>query len=751
MKRPLYITVLSLLTVFSSCEQAELLETEGVVADKVVVTASIGNETKTYLEQKSSTVFKTRWSEGDSFDVIDVNLNLQGAQESDIEGHYGYLEIAEGVGNSSASFVLEYGDLPKNYYAIYRNPAANVETGHIMAWIDNFQSATSSDCPMAGIGTGNSVRFQNLCGFIKLNIAGNGESLQAIEIASQDEGVYIAGHARLDFSAARPTIEFNEQDLEQDFLLYDVIDFDPCSGEEKVILSSRPKEFYIVVPPQTYPSGLKITLTSNRGQMELLTEGNLEIKASELREIPAFEFTSDDDYAEMQDSWILDEINLISGLETDYRMSLSGDYLVCKDVYVDGNSLLAFYNETSQTGYGCETNCSMSNTNAGIRLKECSDVLSRNIIGRPGWYDIYLDPSQMIAFIMNSGWSPYDLPTTDFVLQSTYESFKALSEGDLAMVSGMVMAQNGNGYIVALNGKRGENVYLYDKQGMIGASVGNWVDVYGTIKLYRGLNELVVDPVSSWCHWSEYENPDYVFDEPLRTDLYNADFSSYECVSLVGTLTIATGGSGNKQYSVTVHSGSGYAANISSPHMDLSSYANQKVYLEGYYLGSYVDDSGYITYRNIMMSTISLAGASNPPAADLPLSGQYDLTYCSLELAGPSVARGEADSSSWNWGNVALADGGGSPEVDGNTYTWTWTGVEFYSDGDARSAFGMEPGLVVRTVGARSTLNTPCFYYYINTSMLSTGRFIFKLSITMTQSGVVIGAELSEESNGDTK
>ncbi len=60
----------------------------------------------------------------------------------------------------------------------------------------------------------------------------------------------------------------------------------------------------------------------------------------------------------------------------------------------------------------------------------------------------------------------------------------------------------------------------------------------------------------------------------------------------------------------------------------------------------------------------------------LPLTN-WTGVQCDAVGTGVSASNPNAipDPSSWNWGNVLVADNAGVPVVSGDMYTWTWTGI----------------------------------------------------------------------------
>jgi hypothetical protein len=66
---------------------------------------------------------------------------------------------------------------------------------------------------------------------------------------------------------------------------------------------------------------------------------------------------------------------------------------------------------------------------------------------------------------------------------------------------------------------------------------------------------------------------------------------------------------------------------------------------------------------------------------DLPLTNWADVV---LDAVGDGISADNTsatdDISSWNWGNVIIADNAGIPSKVGDVYTWIWTGVVLEAD-----------------------------------------------------------------------
>ena len=76
MKKRIFGTAVAALAMLSACERHEPQVEPAPETNKeqVILTASIGAETKTFLEQVSEDVFKVRWAEDDDIILYDLEV-----------------------------------------------------------------------------------------------------------------------------------------------------------------------------------------------------------------------------------------------------------------------------------------------------------------------------------------------------------------------------------------------------------------------------------------------------------------------------------------------------------------------------------------------------------------------------------------------------------------------------------------------------------------------------------------------------
>lgn len=630
MRKNIFGIAVAMFAMLSACETINTQEgvvgngAQVTVSDRATLTASIGADTKTYLEWDGK-VYKTRWAEYDDIIVVDQNIDLTA---SDYDEYYSWFEITEGVGESTATFVTndENFVLPDKYVALYGEFWIE-ETGQWMIWVSNSQGRElyvnkdgetiqgfyGQEYPMVALGNGtSSIEFKNLCSVLKVNITGDGESLQNVKVESLDEGVYLSGDSRLNMESSRPTLTFSTEDEgEYDVIVCDYINFNPNIhyysegygySEEETILSSDPVECYIVLPAQTYPSGLKLTIQTDEGLMEVNTKQNLVFTQSELREIANISYETMTPVEDI--AWYM-EVSTDSGntWSTSKMKNVEG-MCVVEDFYVDMNtSAYICFQDINGIYYGCSGQYRENRykTNTCISLVSGNDwYLFR--LSHPGYYDIYLDPASGCVFLMSDGYTPDDLPTKEVVVYEYYNDiYNYASVNSYVKIHGPVLAKCNYGFIVAIDGYYYNNIYVYDPSNLCDVELGDWVDVCAKRADYRFLPELMMTE-GDFCQVIYSSNVNYD-PEPANkiTDYaaYSSSSYSYEYISYEGTLEISG------IYNNIIFDGvEGYKGSITRQGTDLSEFNGKKVYVEGYYAGS--NTSNGVTYINIILKKIML-------------------------------------------------------------------------------------------------------------------------------------------------
>lgn len=593
MKKILIGIAATVVALFSACENLEIQEpeTQDVLVSggsagtdgKVLFTATIGADTKTYLDWNGS-VYKTVWGEYDCIYVIDID-----------SGEYEMCPIVEGAGTNSATFA---GTIEaKNYVAFYGNEPW-LSNDEIRFWMSTYQSDFSF--PMVAESSTKSFSFQNLCSVLKVSVTGDEEYLSYITVRSNDEATPMAGTAELDLGGAEPGLSFTQDS-------YSYVEF--YAGDD---LSSTPNEYYIVLPAHTYYGGFTIELETMNGKKAFTVTDDIEMKRSHIRTLRV----DCSEGIQEEDSWG------ISGTFTDdwadgadiLMENMGGGWYMASGIAMESGAKFKLRKNGLWDGseVGVEIRYTASPyfmgipTNTRVPAYSVEDGGNYDMsIYLAGNYDIWFNPSENCVFVMSNGVSPFDLPTMDNISVPTYDDIYKAGVDSFVHVSGLVMAKSSYGFIVAVQAVTYNNVYVYDRSDLCGVKLGDWVDLSAPIAIYNDLPELVItgenfkdffyrNMLSTGMEYNG-ETPNIV----ERMDEYTS--TQYEYIKYTGVLD---------GQDVTAE-GDMSCLRITAQNMvDLTQYDGQTVCVEGYYAGPYSTRHNLILKKLAVVSEDTVVGGS---------------------------------------------------------------------------------------------------------------------------------------------
>ena len=295
MSKNIFRAAVAALVMFSACETLQPQKDNEVFPESEnpsgadVITATIGADTKTYLEWDfDKEVYKTRWSEGDYIWLIEDRPDTL---------IYQTCYMIDGAGTSSATFVANR--TAESYWALYANGGGLYE-GHLRVSIptnqyhfekygDEFDKTfVNAAYPMVAKSSSNEFQFENLSSVLKLGITGNGEILEKVKVYSTGGDETFSGSGFVDFSGEVPTLSMISGSV--DYMAYDYVDY-----YVNDTLSNEPIDCYIVLPSQVYEAGFTVELHTNDGVMDLTTGTDIVLEQSKIHSIPVINFEKRDD------------------------------------------------------------------------------------------------------------------------------------------------------------------------------------------------------------------------------------------------------------------------------------------------------------------------------------------------------------------------------------------------------------------------------------------------------------------------
>ena len=514
MKRILLGTAMAVAAMLSACQSLEQpnASVNVIEEDAVLFTASLGADTKTYIEyDEESGVYKNKWSASDRIVI------LARQHDGTYAGEFGYL-----VGGADTDKATFSGTLVSDHYvAYYGYYYLDEANGVVMPSMQEYQSSVQN----YDESTGEKI---------------------ILESYADDEGVPGIVMAN-DSTAAYSVTYYLRHDLNE----------------------SVPSNCYIVLPPQTYKGGFTITINSNLGSMTRVVNEDVTFERSQIRSLSPITYVN-----ETLHEWSL--IGSMSDWTEDLPMTLNeGQIFEIKGVELKAGDEFKF----RLTG-NWDVNFGAPWENYTLSGDDSFDLLNHgyNIkVAYDGIYDMWIDVVTRRAHI---------------VICYSFDEVAALPDETYVLVPGHVFGVYRRGFIFNIGGYYENCILVYQgtDQSMYQPVLGNEVHVYAYKTTYRGLPELY--NVQEVVVQNDAEtDPGYYGYWNLFNPQYFDSFSTekYDYVKYSGTLQY----SGNRWY-VHVEGAEARVGSIEFPSQDLTPYIDQKVIVEGWFIG-YSGDGKYVS------------------------------------------------------------------------------------------------------------------------------------------------------------
>ena len=591
---------MAIIAMASACQVIEqpMTETESEKAT-VLFTASIGAETKTVLDYDAeNNVYKNLWVEGDGLWV--------GALQSDGTYKVETCRLVDGIGTTNATFA---GTLEADQYIAYQGYGVygswgitpyfqhyqgiayryNPETGYD----EVLESYGSAQYPMYAVSNDKHFEFKNLAAILKVSLIGKG-AINNVVFTTNDPSIAVSGAADIELASdGIPSVKMRNDSTSTNSVIYQLFDY-PLDEQ-------KPLNCYIVLPPQVYKGGFTITINSTTGSMTKTVTSDVEFKRSEIRALTPIEYKE-----ETRMQWGL--VGSMTEWANDIPMTLTdnGTY-VLENFELKAEDEFKFRaNGDWNTNFGGEYGALVM---TGKRIK-LYDHGANMMVAEPGVYNIELNPSEAWAYFELV--AEPDMP----VECSTYDEIAALPDGTLVQTTGFVFGTYDRGFILNV-GYNMENtilVYMGEEMSMFCPEVGSYASVVSYKTTCRNLPELTpvqsveVFDSPSWGYDYYYSYYDLTYPEYFKN--FNLE-DKYYYVKVMGTLELS-----GSDWVVLVPGVDDTVVRIEYPLQDLSSYANKKVIVEGWFTGFSSSNVG-TRLMTMVLSQISLSADNNGSTEDV--------------------------------------------------------------------------------------------------------------------------------------
>uniref|UniRef100_UPI0040563B89 hypothetical protein n=1 Tax=Alistipes sp. TaxID=1872444 RepID=UPI0040563B89 len=243
---------------------------------------------------------KTVWTQGDEVSVFYLsNANQKWQYQGETGERTGNLKRAN-VGNATETMkrVVVVYPYNENYYI-------NTDTYNVKASLPATQTYLKDSYGLDGNimvsqSEYNQFSLRNVCGWLKIQLTGNGGKVQSIKLKGNN-GEQVAGEIYVNSADATSTLasEMGSADdgensaggnlVFDDTILTEVV----LNCGEGVTLSSEATAFYIALPPQTFESGVTVEIRDINGYlMTKSTDKEIIINRNAIQPMARFEFST---------------------------------------------------------------------------------------------------------------------------------------------------------------------------------------------------------------------------------------------------------------------------------------------------------------------------------------------------------------------------------------------------------------------------------------------------------------------------
>lgn len=579
-----------------SCQREGLVERPTENAESAVVfSASLAPETKTYLDYDvSSGVYKVKWDESDIIGVLSIGADgVSKFEKCNILNGAGTTMAKFAGSNKGEEYIAAYGSWSFNpeeksvYYKIYSNQYSRLDGKNV----------DSGLFPMYARSKDEHLEFKNLASVLKISLKGDA-FIQTIKVEANDETIPMSGDGDVVIGEdGLPSLVMRRDSTASSSITY----FD----DGRRLSETAVTDFYIVLSPQNYKGGLTITINSRTGSMTKVIDSDVLMSRSEMRAILPFRYED-----QVKHEWSL-LTPMSNGWGIVANLTESDGYYVADDVTMSASNDYVFVANLSfnlHMGGNVQNNVVQPNVLSELPFNSYTTFR----LAKDGKYNIKLFPKESKALFA----------TSETVVCENLEAVKALPDNTPVEATGIIVGVNARGFVMNISDYWGNCIYVYfgENGSTYKPVLGNKVKVTAVKKTYRNFPEIssiksidVLDATERDFGYSGFYNllsPE---------DFQNIEIDKCEYIKYKGTLV--------KEgiYWVVKVEGSSLQGILEWPIGDLTSYQNQLVLVEGWFLGNSTSPSG-VTQRHTLLKIIKTSSGEGStedvvPGQDIIIGG----------------------------------------------------------------------------------------------------------------------------------
>ena len=311
MKRLLFFALAAMM--FAACSKDAISEQQGIqnIVDEAPEALTVGfedDETRIQLNSAQKTV----WTNGDLVSVFylsDANQQWQYTGETGARTAK-LTRVNAGNATTTTTGVVVVYPYNENYYI-------NPRTCNVQATLPAVQTYLKDSYGLDGNimisqSEYNNISLKNVCGWLKLQLTGNGEQIKSITVRG-NSGEQVAGELYINSADATATLASDMGDVTEDegenvaggaggnLVFEDTVlkevtlnCLDGTSPTEKgVEVANTATAFYIALPPQTFTKGITVEITDTTNfTMTQSTDKEVVIERNHIQPMAAFKFVN---------------------------------------------------------------------------------------------------------------------------------------------------------------------------------------------------------------------------------------------------------------------------------------------------------------------------------------------------------------------------------------------------------------------------------------------------------------------------
>ena len=341
---------------FAACEQAPIEEQSAVRQDapETITVGFEGDDTRIQLNEAQKTV----WTKGDLVSVFyRSNANQQWKYDGETGARTANLKrVDAGTATRDMDRVVVVYPYNEDYYI-------NPETYNVQASLPAVQNYLKDSYGLDGnimISSSeyNQFSLKSVCGWLKLQLTGDGETIKSIKFRGND-GEQVAGELYINSTDATAALASDMGDADDNNAGGNLVFDDTILTEvtldcgEGVALGKNATAFYIALPPQTFESGFTVDIECDGYEaMTLSTSNALTIERNHIQPMASVEHNATPIIPNNQ-IWYTSSTGKVV---TPYRTNVFGATIV-SNTYSNGKGVITFDGDVTAIGdyafYGC--------------------------------------------------------------------------------------------------------------------------------------------------------------------------------------------------------------------------------------------------------------------------------------------------------------------------------------------------------------------------------------------------------------